>query len=369
MHPSLPQSLLSGPSNIRPVTSMLTCRTAVRPSCHLLKSPQHLLRRPRQRAFHPSSPCHGPLVDLLTSDAHLLYNGMHSLGLPWACAIPASALFVRVFILSPISYWALKAKQRRADVQPLASAATAIALRNLQTVAARQERKNVTILYDQIRKWQQNVVHGQQKRWRISLGYSFIPIITQLPVFLIMAEALRQKLGIGNGLLGMVTNGIANILSAIGNAVNGTRDSLTGAPISTEDTSVIQSGEIATSVEVSQYLEPSLADGGILWFPDLTVADPLHCLPFVISGLTFYNIWSGSRDVESRMTRPLLVLAVCMGPILWDAPAALLLYWIGSNVSASVANKALERKWPMRVAPKACKRPLWIPRRKFNLHK
>ncbi|KAF2490977.1 hypothetical protein BU16DRAFT_140180 [Lophium mytilinum] len=337
---------------------MLPCRITVRPSSHLLTSPRHLLLRPRQRAFHPSSSRHGGVVDLLTGNAHVLYDGMHSLGLPWACAIPASALFVRVVILGPISYWGLKLKRRRADIQPLASAATTIALRNLHSVATREERSNIPLLYGSINKWQELAIKTQRHRWKASLTYGFVPVIMQLPVFLIMAEALRQKLALGRGLLGMIIIGMGNTLHNISHAVSGKESP------AWEDTMI----KIKEHQMEDSFFEPSLADGGILWFPDLTVADPIHCLPLVISFLTFYNVWSGSRNAaSSRLTRPLLVLALCMGPILWDAPAALLLYWIGSNVSASVVNKGLEWKWPVRIPPKACKRPLLIPRRRFNL--
>jgi len=96
-------------------------------------------------------------------------------------------------------------------------------------------------------------------------------------------------------------------------------------------------------------MEEGLATGGCLWFPDLTVADPLHVLPFALSVVLVVNVMPRTRagvrgmlgldggktavaggKTPQRLTRALLVMALAIGPVTMDLPAALHLYWLSS---------------------------------------
>ena len=115
------------------------------------------------------------------------------------------------------------------------------------------------------------------------------------------------------------------------------------------------------------WFEPSLANEGMLWFPDLLVPDPTGVLPFVVSALMFSNIrlshsslGKHSRgSVGLRWLRYfLMAVSLLIGPLCQHLPAALMLYWASSTTSAMAWNKFLEWKYPAPYDFNACKRPL-----------
>lgn len=85
---------------------------------------------------------------------------------------------------------------------------------------------------------------------------------------------------------------------------------------------------------------PSLATGGALWFPDLTIADPTYALP-VIASATFLLIvevgaadgMEGQTDVmKRRMKNIMRGVAVVIVPFTLSLPASVFMYWTTSNL-------------------------------------
>ena len=82
----------------------------------------------------------------------------------------------------------------------------------------------------------------------------------------------------------------------------------------------------------------SFTTGGILWFPDLTIPDPYHILPFVSAGTILLALELGFSDTgvdmqqqQKNMKYILRGMSVIMVPIMWNFPAAVVTYWVTSN--------------------------------------
>ena len=66
-------------------------------------------------------------------------------------------------------------------------------------------------------------------------------------------------------------------------------------------------------------------------------------LPFVLSASLLLNVLGGHRPVnlgiwQTRLTRIIATTALMVGPVMINVPSALLVYWIGSSLSAYVQN-------------------------------
>ncbi|KAE8448891.1 hypothetical protein EG329_008687 [Mollisiaceae sp. DMI_Dod_QoI] len=186
------------------------------------------------------------------------------------------------------------------------------------------------------------------RRWRCGMWKNWLGLL-QLPVFLSVMEALRKMTGAKEGILGMITGGDDAIVRT------GIQDS---AGVITGDGLVDQMVRIP--------VESSLGTEGILWFPDLLIADPQLVLPFVLSGAILLNVFGGTRRQDIalpkwhlRMKRGIGLVALLIGPIMLHVPSALLLYWISSSSLAFLQAAMLERVMPIKVPPKRCvpKRP------------
>jgi inner membrane protein COX18 len=135
---------------------------------------------------------------------------------------------------------------------------------------------------------------------------------------------------------------------------------------------------LATAQEtVARYVaDQSMTTGGCLWFPDLTAADPLHILPFALSAILVMNVMPksmlslrvllgldnlpeaavGGVKWRLRLQRGLLVVAMAVGPITMDLPAALHLYWISSAALTKAQTSIIHKLMPLpRTVPPAKK--------------
>ncbi|OCK81144.1 hypothetical protein K432DRAFT_264578, partial [Lepidopterella palustris CBS 459.81] len=263
-----------------------------------------------------------------------LLQSLHSSGLIWAYAIPASAFIVRcLFIFIPFALPTRLAAQRYAALNPIRQALT-VARRQ----KARELRSSPKAAFAFVARQTSRDASQLHSRWHCSLPRRVLLPFCQIPVFLIMAETIRKMLGTQEGLLSMAVS-----------AFRTTFDYKSAAVV------------VANSDGMNH---PSLATGGMLWFPNLMVPDPTCSLPFILSGLMFYNIWQG-RQKGAILSPParylrgfLLFVAAAIGPLTLQVPAGLLLYWASSTTSAMILNKVLDLIWPIEVPPMACKRPL-----------
>jgi YidC/Oxa1 family membrane protein insertase len=96
---------------------------------------------------------------------------------------------------------------------------------------------------------------------------------------------------------------------------------------------------------------PSFQEGGILWFQDLSAADPFLILP-VLSALTMLaatEITSKNIDPQQRWLMRLLPIGITV--FLFNFPAGLFVYWITSNLVTLVQNYVIYHHGPGRKAP------------------
>lgn len=304
------------------------------------------------RAIHRSSPCRrfhsSPLRQLLDLDTcyaltHMALTGLHSVtGLSWATTLPCAALIIRVVILSPITIYTHKIRERRKPLRPLILAwAHIISRKALQehgnegpTVFRKIAIKGCSAKGKEIAKR-----HSAQA-WKL-----FLPIV-QLPVFLVMIETLRKMCGMHRGLLGLFSEYYSKSdKNTLGHGVQGRADdTLPPSPLPFE--------QADHSVVIP--LEQSLAVEGALWFPDLLVPDPLLILPFALSGAAFLNIYYQSilakgmteSKWQTRIQNIFKIIALAIGPLTLQVPSGILVYWISSSLCAVGSSMALEAYLP-----------------------
>ncbi|MEW6637451.1 MAG: membrane protein insertase YidC [Actinomycetota bacterium] len=91
------------------------------------------------------------------------------------------------------------------------------------------------------------------------------------------------------------------------------------------------------TIKEFEHLE-SFRTGGLLWFRDLTVADPLYLLP-----VAYVLTMMASQELTIRNTAPqqaqmMRFLPVVFGLFLFRFPAGLFVYWISSNIITFLQN-------------------------------
>jgi YidC/Oxa1 family membrane protein insertase len=96
---------------------------------------------------------------------------------------------------------------------------------------------------------------------------------------------------------------------------------------------------------------PSFHEGGILWFQNLSAADPYYLLP-VLSALTMLaatEITAKNIDPQQRWLMRLLPIGITV--FLFNFPAGLFVYWITSNLVTLVQNYVIYHHGPGRRTP------------------
>ena len=84
--------------------------------------------------------------------------------------------------------------------------------------------------------------------------------------------------------------------------------------------------------------EPTFHDGGILWFQNLSVADPTLLLP-IISALTMLAATEiTSKNIEPQQRWMMRILPIGITFFLYTFPSGLFVYWITSNIVTFVQN-------------------------------
>jgi YidC/Oxa1 family membrane protein insertase len=96
---------------------------------------------------------------------------------------------------------------------------------------------------------------------------------------------------------------------------------------------------------------PSFHEGGILWFQNLSAADPTYLLP-IISALTMLaatEITAKNIDPQQRWLMRLLPIGITV--FLLNFPAGLFVYWITSNLVTLIQNYVIYYHGPGRRPP------------------
>ena len=93
----------------------------------------------------------------------------------------------------------------------------------------------------------------------------------------------------------------------------------------------------------------SFRTGGLLWFQDLTVADPYFILPvlYVVTMMISQEI--AMKNTAPEQKRIMRFLPVVFGFVLFHFPAGLFVYWVSSNVITVVQNLLIYGRIPTPV--------------------
>jgi inner membrane protein COX18 len=291
----------------------------------------------RSRAFHASPRPQFIAEAIVTS--HSLLESLHSVtGLPWAYTLPLFAVALRTTVFLPISIWIRGINQKQVSLSPVIQSWThplrkeTIAEVGHLGPAASQKR-----LIIKMRRKRAEIF----KRWGCQQWKNFVPAVVQIPIFLTVMESVRRMCGTGQGWLGMMLGSAKDAESASGTMITG--------------------DGLLSSLDTLVPVDTSLATEGALWFPNLLMADPHLVLPFALSATILLNIFGGRKSNvglgkwQIRFRRNLGLLGLAIGPIMINVPSALLVYWIGSSMSAYLQAVLLDKFMPIKKPVEPCK--------------
>jgi inner membrane protein COX18 len=318
------------------------------------------------------------MLDAVLYLPHEMMNLIHT-SVPWYAAIPLAAFITRGLLVTTAGSWARAIMARYIGLHPLRQA---LAFQKRDEILKRGGFRTTKEANLTVKNEVNNVVAKLDKRWNVSLGGQIGWTLAQIPIFFAMAEAIRQKCGARDGLLGLGFSAFKSkgAETAAGDVVDDAETTVGSmgdyAQASVGDIGVdaqtlvrdvgldaqTSLGDMAGTT--SAWFEPSLASEGMLWFPDLLLPDPIGVLPWVVSALMFTNIYMTKNSVDdvtsfsNYIRRGLLFVSVLIGPLCQYMPAALMLYWSSSTTSVILWNAWLDWKYPAPRNFTACRRPL-----------
>ncbi|KAI9801247.1 MAG: hypothetical protein M1833_002817 [Piccolia ochrophora] len=286
------------------------------------------------RGFHVTS--QRPFLDTALTSTHAFLESVHAVtGLPWVASLPLAAIVVRLTLVTPLSIYNRKSQQRQLELQPLLKAWQ---LQFRRSVIRQYGSLGPVECDRRVAKALRSKRKALYKDWKCGWWRNYLPI-GQLPVFLVMIEAIRRMCGAREGLLGMISQQVKSPVTSVATSQSGTLEPT-------------QSSDILNSL-----LTPSLSSEGAFWFENLLMPDPMLILPFVLSGSLLTNIFIATR-VLSKDERPtrfrrilsdtMKLFALAIGPATLQVPSALLVYWISSSIFACVQNVTMDKLLPLR---------------------
>lgn len=96
---------------------------------------------------------------------------------------------------------------------------------------------------------------------------------------------------------------------------------------------------------------PSFTEGGVLWFPNLSVMDSTYILP-VLSAVTLLAASEiTAKNIDPQQRWLMRILPVVFIAFTYYFPAGLFVYWITSNLVTLVQNYAIYNHGPGRRTP------------------
>lgn len=240
--------------------------------------------------------------------------------MPWYLTIPLVAVGVNVCFRLPMQLYMQRLDNGRRSVQPLL-----VAWRTRHAMSASQGTLvQRTARVQQLSEKSRKRIY---KAWGVSLWKQLIPLSSMLP-FAVVSQALRQLSGISSS----------------------------GTPLAD-----LPPSELGLEGSSALLMEPSLQTGGILWFPDLMVADAYLGLPLICSALLAANVlsrmsvkqWAAAllehrknESVAQKLMRGLLRVSIFIPlfPLCFThLPASVFLYWT-ANFALQLINVNLVKR-------------------------
>ncbi|KAL2265741.1 hypothetical protein VTJ83DRAFT_6841 [Remersonia thermophila] len=375
-HSSCPSSSSSSSFSPRPAfTALSSSSSSQRP--RLPSSPRSPLLLRQTRPMSGVSAL-APVLDSAVTLAQSTLQLYHALPLPWYLAIPlfagtlslvtrlpttvyARRIAIRRTMLAPLARaWAVRIKEETEEVliRRRSAATAAVAAAAAAKGAGGDEDAGGEIAEKALGFETQS---ERNKRWGVQAWKDWVPSLTVFPVWLVGIEGVRRMCGGPRGWLGALIFG----------ATGGDEGAAAAAAVAAASSSSSSAVAAASSSSGLYVADASMTTGGCLWFTDLTAADPYHVLPFALSAILVLNVvpkskqmWevllatgTGSDQMPSptdwrvRLQRGLLVVALAVGPVTMDLPAALHLYWIASASLSWVQTNLIWRAMPLPKMP------------------
>jgi YidC/Oxa1 family membrane protein insertase len=174
-----------------------------------------------------------------------------------------------------------------------------LTIRQVKNMRAMQELKpemdSIKAKYKNDRRKQQEATMELYKERRVNPLAGFLPVLVQVPVFITMYQVIRNH----------------------------------------EETF------------------PSFASGGLLWFTDLTRADPYFILPVLSASILVAAGKITSRNVDPGQRRMMQLLPLAFTAFIARFPAGLFVYWVTSNTVTLVQNYLIYHRGPGRSSPQS----------------
>lgn len=291
----------------------------IRPVGFLLKSRHAQYSTVQVRSFHASRSASFEFSTVLQPVHHALQSAHAYTGLPWYVMIPLATLTLRATVTLPISILNRKRAQKQASLQPLLQAMTPVLKAKLAASSAAQSGK---LSIEQI-----NVIAMKERRKRrVALFKKFkcqswksiviLPMI-QIPLWATMSLVIRSMCG---------------------------WQAMPGIP------------------KESAFIHESF-----LWLPNLTEADPYGILPVCIGVFALANVeWNAlvamnptavAMRNRGKASAPVIfsnisrIATLLFMTASFQAPSAVCLYWLSSNIFSLGQNLMLDRYLPIRYTP------------------
>jgi YidC/Oxa1 family membrane protein insertase len=167
-----------------------------------------------------------------------------------------------------------------------------LTVRQAKNMRAMQELKpnmdSIRARYKHDRQKQQEAIMKLYKERRVNPLAGFLPVLVQIPVFVTMYQVIRNH----------------------------------------EETF------------------PSFASGGLLWFIDLTRADPYFILPVLSASILFAAGGISSRNIDPGQRRMMRLMPIVFTAFIARFPAGLFVYWVTSNTVTLVQNYLIYHRDP-----------------------
>ncbi|KAI6248444.1 Cytochrome c oxidase assembly protein COX18, mitochondrial [Erysiphe necator] len=258
---------------------------------------------------NPSAPSHNrrihqsisrPIYFEALLKTHDLFQYIHSVsGTSWSITIPLIALLIRMTVSLPLAIVQQRVICQQVKLIPLLLAwKQNYRKETLQKFGDQGPQKCQKILNLKMRSKRKELFKRYNcGRWKLFIGFF------QIPIFFGVIDVLRR---------------MANIQL-------------------TSLTQMFDAENLSDSHRII-FLEPSLANEGILWFPNLMLADPQLTLPFILSGIFLLNTYASGKARQTLSRRQIFfrrgmgIAAICVGPLFLQVPSAILLYWISNSL-------------------------------------
>ena len=99
-------------------------------------------------------------------------------------------------------------------------------------------------------------------------------------------------------------------------------------------------------IRVHEETFPGFVSGGLLWFADLTKADPYFVLPVLSAFLMMASGWISARNAAPGQRRMMLLMPVAFTAFIARFPAGLFVYFCTSNAFTLAQNSFIYRHKP-----------------------